>query len=76
MKTISFTDHDGQKLTLQHSSLATDEAYRIYLELKDIKGKKDRVTGHEIPLCLHLTRNQAEMLIGGIKDLFSDNDNL
>ncbi len=73
MKTIEFTDQDGQKIVVQHSSLATQEAYRIYLSGEGVEEKDDGL-GNKIPVCIHLTRNQAEMLINGLKDLFTDNE--
>lgn len=71
MKTVEFTDHDGQKLVVQHSSLATQEAYRIYISGDGIEEKDDGL-GNKIPVCIHLTRNQAEMLINALQDLFED----
>ena len=72
MKVIEFQDLDGQKLRVQQSSLATQEAFRIYVEGPDILTEKDKATGHEIPVCIHLTRPQAEILINALQDLFSE----
>lgn len=76
MKTIEFQDLDGTKISMSHSSLASDEAYRIYIEDKSVKKETDKASGMEIPQCLHLTRQQAEILVSGLEDLFSDNDRL
>lgn len=71
MKYIEFYDQDGNKLSVQHSSLATEEAFRIYLKGDQFTPQKDSA-GRDIPVCLHLTRNQAEMLIHALQDLFED----
>lgn len=73
MKTVEFKDRDGQDIKIQHSSLATQEAYRIYISGEDVEEKDDGL-GNKIPVAMHLTRNQAELLIHGLKDLFSDNE--
>lgn len=67
MKTIEFRDVDGQKVVVQMSSLATQEAFRIY-----VYPREGEIENGEREACLHLNRNQAEILIGGLKDLFED----
>ena len=71
MKTITFYDHDNTEVTVQMSSLATDEAFRILLDGEQAPGFDDGL-GNKIPVGLHLTRNQAEILIHALQDLFSD----
>lgn len=71
MKTIEFIDHDGTRVIVQRSSLATDEAFRILLEGEQAPGFPDGL-GNIIPVGLHLTRNQAEILVSALKELFSD----
>lgn len=73
MKTIEFKDFDGAEVSLSHSS-AVQEAYRIYLSGEGFEPYKHEKTGEDIPRCIHLTRNQAEILISGLKDLFADNE--
>lgn len=72
MKTITFTDLDGQELRVQMSSLATEEAFRIYLSGEDIVEKDDGI-GNKIPVAIHLNRNQAEILVNALRDLFDKN---
>lgn len=71
MKTIQFQDLDGANITVQMSSLATEEAFRIYLDGEGFEPSKDG-QNRDIPRCIHLNRNQAEILIAGLKDLFED----
>lgn len=73
MKRIEFDDQDGQHVIVQHSSLASQEAYRIYVSGEEVVEKDDGL-GNKIPVALHLTRNQAEILIHGLQDLFNDSD--
>ncbi len=73
MKTIEFKDVDGQQIVIQHSSLATEEAYRIYISGKDIIETDDGL-GNKIPVAMHINRNQAEIIINALKDLFKDNE--
>jgi hypothetical protein len=73
MKVIEFSDVDGQKIVVQHSSLATQDAYRIYVSGEDIIEQEDKL-GNKIPVCLHINRNQAEILINALKDLIEDSE--
>ncbi len=58
MKTIKFEDLNGQEITISPSSLATQQAYRIYIN-KPIEG---------VP-CIHLNKNQVNILINALQDL-------
>ena len=73
MKTIEFNDSYCTKLKIQHSS-AADESYWIFIEGKDFPEQIDEVSGQNIPNGIHLRRNQAEMLINALQDLFQDSD--
>lgn len=73
MKTIEFKDLDGNEISLSHSSLATQEAYRIYLDGEQFTKKE--INGDIIPICLHLNISQVKILIAGLEDLINDNSN-
>ncbi len=74
MKTIQFNDLNGDELTVQHSS-NINESYRIYLKGEQYVEQEDNTPQkNKIPVCIHLSRNQAELLISALKDLFGDND--
>ena len=70
MKTIQFQDLDRQEVTIQLSSLATEQAYRIYLKGDD-KYAYDDGLGNLIHPCLHINRSQAQILLAGLQDLLS-----
>jgi hypothetical protein len=72
MKEIKFTTSEGDTISISHSS-SVNEMYRIYLEGEQFKEQDDGL-GNKIPVCLHLSRNQAEILISGLQDLFKDNE--
>lgn len=72
MKNIEFQDIDRNTIRLSHSSLASQEAYRIYLEGEQFKEKM--VNGDKIPFCLHLNRPQVSILISALQDLLNDSD--
>lgn len=71
MKTIEFYDSDGNKLRVQHSS-SVNESYRIYIKFAGRDGEipNDDDWNH----CLHLKREQAEILINALQDLFNDHN--
>lgn len=71
MKKYNFQDLHGVEVTVQHSSLATQEAYRVYLDGESFPKEKDNL-GNEIPVCLHINRNQATILIAALQDLMGD----
>lgn len=61
MKSVQFQDLDNQNITVQLSSLASQEAYRIYVD----EGK----TVTELQSCIHLNRFQVLILINALEDL-------
>ena len=63
MKTIDFQDYDRNKIRVQHSSLATQKAFRIYIR---------REPSDTSDVCLHLTEDQATILIRALQDLMAD----
>lgn len=74
MKAITFNDLNGDELTVQHSS-NVNESYRIYLKGEQYIEQEDNTPQkNKIPVCIHLSRNQAEILIHSLQDLFKDND--
>jgi len=73
MKTVQFQDLDRQEVSIQRSSLATRNAFRIYISGPDIKESNDGL-GNKIPVALHISEEQAQILINGLKD-FLEEDN-
>lgn len=64
MKVIEFEDLDRTKIQMSMSSLATDDAIRLYL-----KDQEDKDTGH-----LHLSTNQAKMMIASLTEFIKAYD--
>lgn len=71
MRTTEFQDIHGVKVTVQMSSSAEQEAFRLYFDGEGFEPSKDK-QGRDIPRCIHINRNQAEILIAGLRDLFED----
>lgn len=68
MINFEFYDLDKNRIRVQNSSSAR-EAYRVYVATM-VAGRIDEDT----EMCLHLTKNQAEILVNALQDLFYDND--
>lgn len=69
MKYIEFFDIDGNKITVQNSSLATQIAYRVYVKSRKDQEDEDPKNVGE---CLHLNEMQASLLVNALKDLIND----
>lgn len=73
MKAVTLTDTHGNQLRIQQSSSAR-ESYWIYLSGENFPGKFNESTGETIPVALHLSRLQAEILISALQDFLEDNE--
>lgn len=67
MTTFEFIDLDRQKVTLQHSSLATKQAFRIYVTVKGDDGV-------ETDECIHLSKNHASIVICALQELIEESE--
>lgn len=76
MKTIEFKDLNGQELTVQYSSLATEQAYRIYIKPNEHLPWKqiDCESGKEVLNCIHINKPQVQILIAALQDLMGAED--
>ena len=66
MNKIQFTDMHGNTITLQHSSLATEAAFRIFIDTSESGIESQR---REEETSVHLSRMQAEIIINGLQEL-------
>ena len=62
---VEFDDHDGQRIRVSSSSLATRAAVRVYVKMPE--GPDDK-----LGTCLHLTLPQAQMLRAGLDEWLDD----
>ena len=72
MKTyVEFDDHDGHRVRVTPSSLATRPAVRVYLK-RDAASATPEIGSVEVDDCLHLTLPQAQMLRAGLDEWLDD----
>ena len=69
MKRVDFQDINGTEIGVQ---LSSNGDFRIYLEHPEEFPTKNDGLGNDIPCALLLSRNQAEILINALQDLFED----
>lgn len=65
---VEFDDQDGQRVRVTPSSLATQDAVRVYLTRPAVK----EMDWPEVDACIHLTEFQALALVAGLRQWLFD----